>query len=60
MRTPAPQLVRQQWESGSSMSCIGGRWRWWRLAQEQELHSPEQQLQVQGDMMNIDVVGKEP
>ncbi|KAJ5943180.1 hypothetical protein N7516_003348, partial [Penicillium verrucosum] len=26
-----------------------------QVEQEQELHSPEQQLQVQGDMMNIDL-----
>jgi hypothetical protein len=31
-----------------------------QLEQEQELHSPEQQLQVQGDMMDMDVVVKEP
>ncbi|CAP95361.1 hypothetical protein PCH_Pc21g04640 [Penicillium rubens Wisconsin 54-1255] len=54
---PAPRLVRQQWESGSvSISFAPGPHPTLSdLEQEQELHSPEQQLQVQGDMMDIDV-----
>ncbi|KAJ5250323.1 hypothetical protein N7489_000733 [Penicillium chrysogenum] len=60
---PAPRLVRQQWESGSVLEEDGGDEGVWAglvlegqlLEQEQELHSPEQQLQVQGDMMDIDV-----